>query len=291
MSEFDFRLQGSAKKGILLVHGLTGSPTEMRFVGKQLHRAGFTVYAPTLAGHCGTMDDLIATRYEDWVESLRAAIREFAQEVDEVHMAGICVGGALALYAAHLEGDLVKGVAIYSPLLNYDGWNTPLHYRWARGLRHILIRLPMVSRMSFGEAPPYCIKSERIRKAIMSNGGDSIAGTLPSFPAKSLYQNYRLNDALQRVLPAMRTPTLLIHAREDDVGHPRNALAIQKRHGGRCEIAWLEDSYHMIHVDQERHKVAALTAEFFGVPEQEAMILPTIDPAAIAAAMQEAAHG
>ena len=52
------------------------------------------------------------------------------------------------------------------------------------------------------------------------------------------------------------------------------AEAIQKLHGGRCEIGWLEDSYHMIHVDQERHKVAHMTADFFGAPHVAAAVVP-----------------
>jgi carboxylesterase len=61
----------------------------------------------------------------------------------------------------------------------------------------------------------------------------------------------------------MQTPTLLIHAKEDDVSHPRNAERIQRLHGGQCEVVLLDNSYHMLHIDQERHKVADLTADFF----------------------------
>ena len=267
MSNYDFHMQGSRRKGVLLIHGLTGSPSEMRFVGKQLHRAGFTVYAPTLAGHCGTKADLLVTTFEDWVESVRVAIRQFVLEVEEVYLAGICVGGAIGLYAAADEPS-VKGVAIYSPLLKYDGWNTPFYYNLGPSGIPIVRHIPLLNKMSFGESAPYGLKSERIRNAIIGKG-DGIEGTLDRFPLISLYENIRLNNALCLRLPDIYIPTLLIHAREDDVCHPRNAIAVKKLHGGPCEIAWLEDSYHMIHVDQERHKVAQMTAEFFGLPEME----------------------
>ena len=265
-----FYMQGTNGKAVILVHGLTGAPAEMKFVGKQLNRAGFSVYAPTLAGHCVDIPTLVATRYEDWTLSLAKAIDDTAAKYNEIYMAGICVGGALALYAAHQDtaqhSGRVKGVAIYSPLFNYDGWNTPFYYKWApRGIP-LMMRIPFIRDITFGEAPPYGIKSDRVRKAVMG-GGEGIAGTLPCFPAKSLYQNYRLNDALKKALPSIHIPTLLIHAKEDDVGHPRNATRMHALHGGPCELVWLEDSYHLIHVDQERHKVAKLTAEFFGVKD------------------------
>ena len=57
MKDYSFYWEGTSGKGVLLVHGLTGGPAEMQFIGQQLHKRGFTVYAPTLPrhvskGHC-----------------------------------------------------------------------------------------------------------------------------------------------------------------------------------------------------------------------------------------------
>ena len=52
--------------GFLLIHGLGGTPMEMRFVAQGLARAGYTVHVPQLAGHCGTVDELKATGWQDW---------------------------------------------------------------------------------------------------------------------------------------------------------------------------------------------------------------------------------
>ncbi len=265
MKDHSFFLEGTNGKGVLLVHGLTGAPAEMKFVAKRLHEAGYTIYAPTLAGHGQDERTLLATRYEDWVESLRAALDRFGPEVKEIHAAGICVGGGLALYLAHLEPMRMKRVVIYSAALDYDGWAAPLYYKLGRLGIPLVSRLPVLRNMiRFNETEPFGIKSERLRKVMMSAGG--IEGTLPHFPLRSLDQNYRLNRRLKRVLPQMRTPTLLIHAREDDVSHPRNAYRIQALHGGECDVVMLEDSYHMLHVDQERRHVADLTARFFEAP-------------------------
>ncbi|MDE3016607.1 MAG: alpha/beta fold hydrolase [Pseudomonadota bacterium] len=264
--DYSFYLEGTRNKGVLLVHGLTGSPAEMKFIGKQLHRKGFTVYAPTLAGHGSNEVALKATRYEDWTAGLQTALRYFRKQVPEVHTAGICVGGALALYLAYLEPEAVSKVAIYAPALDYDGWNQPKWSRAARVMREALIRIPSVRHAHFKEMYPFGIKSDRIRSALV-NDEEGIEGTLPNFPAVALYENYRLNHVLKNALPGITTPTLIIHAREDDVSHPRNSFAIQKRHGGVCDVVLLEDSYHMIHVDQERHKVADLTASFFGISQ------------------------
>ena len=43
-----FYLEGSRRIGILLVHGFTGSPSEMRLLGEYLNQKQYTVYAPLL---------------------------------------------------------------------------------------------------------------------------------------------------------------------------------------------------------------------------------------------------
>lgn len=263
MKDYSFYLQGSEERGVLLVHGLTGTPSEMRFVGKHLNKTGFTVYAPTLAGHCLDEEALLKTTYEDWLESLRQALYYFKTKVNTVSAAGICVGGALALYLAHQEKDQIDKVAIYAPAFDYDGWNQPIWSLYARRFKDILIHIPSVRNARFQETYPFGIKDDRVRKFIVENPAN-LEGALPHFPAQSLYQNYRLNDVLKKELSKIRIPTLLIHAKDDDVSHPRNSHFIKSRHGGLCELVLLDDCYHMIHVDRERHKVAELTGQFFG---------------------------
>lgn len=262
MTDHGFCLEGTSGKGVLLVHGLTGAPAEMKFVARHLHRLGFTVHAPMLAGHCHDEKALLATTFETWLDGLREALAALGRQVDEIHAAGICVGGGLALYLAHLEPDLLRSVVIYSATLAYDGWATPRYYALAPLGVPIVSRMPLMRNIGFAERSPYGIKSERLRHAVVGDGADP-GGALSRFPLRALNQNYRLNRALRKALPSIATPTLLIHAREDDVSSPRNAREIQKLHGGACDVVMLEDSYHMLHVDQERRKVAALTADFF----------------------------
>src|SRR5881227_239502 len=88
------------RSGVLLVHGLTGTPTEMRFVARGLHQAGFTVQAVQLAGHCGSAQDLIATGWRDWYRSVEMAALELREEVDHLFVAGLSMGAVLALKLA-----------------------------------------------------------------------------------------------------------------------------------------------------------------------------------------------
>ncbi len=62
--------------GILLIHGFTGSPPEMRLVGDYLHVAGLTVSAPLLPGHGTAIEDMNRVRWQDWAEHVEAAYQE-----------------------------------------------------------------------------------------------------------------------------------------------------------------------------------------------------------------------
>ena len=52
------RNDAQSKVGVLLVHGLTGTPAEMKHFGKVIARRGVTVACHELAGHCASIDDL-----------------------------------------------------------------------------------------------------------------------------------------------------------------------------------------------------------------------------------------
>ena len=253
--------QGTNGKGVLLIHGVTGSPVEMKYIAKRLHRAGFTVYVPLLAGHGVDVATLRATRWKDWYRTVREAADWLSERVDTAYVAGVCVGGLMGLRLAH-ENPKIKAAAVYSPLLVYDGWNAPYHYRLGRFTVRVAVRLGFSRWISLKERAPFGIKSDRIRR-LLAESEDGIRGTLPAFPVDTLHQNYKLFDVVKRVLPEIRTPTLLVHARQDDLSSPRNALYIKERIGGPCQIEWLENSYHMVHVDQEHVYVADRTRAFF----------------------------
>ena len=63
------------KIGCLLLHGFTGSPLHMRFLGEKLRDAGYTVYAPLLPGHGTSVEDMAKYGWKDWLEAARGRPR------------------------------------------------------------------------------------------------------------------------------------------------------------------------------------------------------------------------
>ncbi len=259
----EFQFEGG-RDGVLLIHGLTGTPTEMRMVGKGLNRAGFTVVGVRLAGHCGTEEDLLATTWEDWYASVEAAAEELRGRVDRVFVAGLSMGALLALRLAAIRPEWVDGVGVFGATFRYDGWSIP----WTGKLSFLL---PMFKRLGIGrnrsfiEQPPYGIRDERLRAQVSAAmfSGDSEAAGLPGNPWHALAEMVKLSREVRRRLPDVVAPCFVAHAADDDVASVANADLVARRVRGPIEMLLLGDSYHMITIDRERRMLIERTADFF----------------------------
>src|SRR5262245_45210220 len=111
--------------GFLLIHGLGGTPVEMRFVGIGLARAGYTVSCPQLAGHCGSFEDLRATGWQDWYATARDAHARLRETCNKIIVGGLSMGAILALHMAAEQPEDVHGTVLFAPTLKLDGWGVP----------------------------------------------------------------------------------------------------------------------------------------------------------------------
>jgi carboxylesterase len=259
----EFHLRGG-RSGVLLIHGLTGTPTEMRFVGNGLHRAGFSVLGMQLAGHCGDEADLLATGWRDWHASVLTAAARLREDVDHLFVAGLSMGAILALKLAIDHPDHVDGLGLYGTTFFHDGWATP-------PIGRLAFLLPLVTALGFGrqrvsaEVEPYGIKDERIRKRIVGAmlSGDSQAAGLAGFPWPALAEFQRLSRHVRNRIGRVRVPCFVAHSSNDDVAGLRNVRVIERGVRAPVETLLLGNSYHMVTVDQERATVIERSAAFF----------------------------
>ena len=263
IQQTDFFFEGG-RSGVLLIHGLTGTPMEMRLLGKGLNRAGFTVHGMQLAGHCGSVEDLLATGWRDWYASVEQAADELLGKVDHLFVAGLSMGALLALKLAADRPRQVAGVGVYGATFRYDGWSIP----W---LARLSFMLPLLKKLgigrhrSFMEQPPYGIRDERLRAQVSTAmlGGDSAAAGLPGNPWYSLAEMYGLAAGVRRQLSQVSAPCLVAHASEDDVASVKNAELVMRGVSAPTELLLLKDSYHMITIDKERRTLIERSAAFF----------------------------
>ena len=239
--------------GFLLVHGLGGTPVELRFVAEGLARAGHTVHCCQLAGHCSTPAELKASTRKQWYASVEAAHDRLRRHCDIVIVGGLSMGAILALHLADRRPDQVDGLLLLAPTLRLDGWSMP----WYGFMLRCLWYFPRSIDLELTEREPYGIKDERIRAFVVNSmrSGDAEAAGVFSTPAHSFAQFNHLVAAIWPRLGRIRTPALIVHPRNDDMASLANAHELQRRLGGLVELIVLDDSYHIVTLDRQRHIV------------------------------------
>ena len=253
---------GTGEVGVLLIHGLTGTPTELRRVAQGLARDGTcTVYVPTLAGHCGDNSDLQATGWRDWYEGVRKTFTGIRQRHRQVFVGGLSMGAVMSMYLASEHPGQVTGLLMYSTTLRYDGWSiNKLAF-----MTPLLMKIPFgVHLCSFAEKPPYGIKNQRLRAVVerqMKAGESSNAGLL-TMQGITVRELHRMNAVVKKRMPSITTPALVVHSIEDDITSRWNADYVERHLGGPVTKVLLDNCYHMITVDLQYRRVIELSAAF-----------------------------
>ncbi len=253
---------GTGEVGVLLIHGLTGTPTELRRVAQGLAKDGTcTVYVPTLAGHCGDNSDLQATGWLDWYEGVRKTFAGIRQRHQQVFVGGLSMGAVMSMYLASEHPGQVAGLLMYSTTLRYDGWSiNKLAF-----MTPLLMKIPFgVHLCSFEEKPPYGIKNQRLRAIVerqMKAGESSNAGLL-TMEGITVRELHRMNAVVKKRMPSITTKALVLHSIEDDITSRWNADYVERHLGGPVTKVLLDNCYHKITDDLQYRRVIELSDAF-----------------------------
>jgi carboxylesterase len=245
--------------GILLVHGLGGTPVELRYVAQALARDGHTVHCCQLSGHCASMDDLRRSTWHDWYGSVETAHDSLRRHCHTIIAGGLSMGAILALHLARQRKGEIAGLTLFAPCLRLDGWPMP----WYSFLLRYLRLHPLAINVDIPERQPYGIKDERIRTFVLSGmlGNGAEAGAF-STPLRAFAQFFALGAVVRREICEIDVPTLIMHPRQDDMANLGNALEIQRKLRGPVETLVLDDCYHLVTLDRQRDVVINRSLEF-----------------------------
>ena len=108
--------QKAYRRGVLLTHGLTGSPYSMRHLAAFFQQNGFRVMVVLLPGHGTQPGDLLEVTWQEWAKTVAYGAYKLADEVDEIYLAGYSIGGALSVYQS-LRDSRVCGLFLFSPAI------------------------------------------------------------------------------------------------------------------------------------------------------------------------------
>lgn len=236
---------------------MTGSPFEMKKLGKSLFEADFDVFCYCLPGHGTSPISIKTVRWEDWYSDSTLHYRELTKEYDEVYLGGLCMGAVLALAIAS-EYREVKGILSLSTTLFLDGWTIPWYnFLMPLGL-HSIIRY----YYSFPEREPYGLKNEALRKKIAAlQKRNTVA--LDNYPMSCIYELLKLSRYTQKNMFKVKAPILLMHAKEDDLTSPKSAEFVYKNVGSSIrKYIELKNSYHLVVIDNEKDFVFEKSIDF-----------------------------
>jgi len=151
---------------VLLLHGFTGSPSSLRPWAESLHDNGCTVSVPRLPGHGTTWQELNATPWQEWYDEAARGLRQLRDDCETVFLAGLSMGGCLALRLAELRGEDIAGLLLVNPAVATNDRRllaTPVLKRLVRSAKGITgdIRKPGVVEDGYDRVPLHALDSMR----------------------------------------------------------------------------------------------------------------------------------
>jgi carboxylesterase len=235
-----FDLPGSGPAAALCLHGLTGTPYEVRPLGEALSRAGIRSVGPALPGHNATPRELAELRYEAWLEAAREQLGELRQRHDTVFVVGLSMGGLLTLALAS-EGPLPGAVVVGTPLRlrRRIAWLVPL-------LRHLV---PFPRKRGGADIRDAAARRRHPSYSVM--------------PLAAVHQLQRLQRHVRPALGRVRAPLLVAHGAHDATADPADSREIFERvASSEREHLLLEASSHVVPVDRDGARLAEAVAAF-----------------------------
>lgn len=120
----------SGETGVLLIHGFTATPFEMKQLAEFLSAYGISVYIARLPGHGSLVENINKLSFVDMYESLKYGYFTLKNSCKKVFVVGQSMGGLLAgELAAFNETDgivmlspafkIISGKAVFAPFLKY----------------------------------------------------------------------------------------------------------------------------------------------------------------------------
>lgn len=224
----------AAATGLLAIHGFTGSPASMTPMARRANEAGHPVSVPRLPGHGTTVAEMAGTRYADWVGRALEAHDALADRCERVVVAGLSMGGAIAIDIAS-QRPVAGLVTVNAAVLDREG----VLVRLTGLLRPLLDRTGLAVPRQLAELPPNDIARPDAREVAYDKvpvaAGMSLTDQMPR---------------LRAALPRITCPAVVAWSPQDHSVPPENSATILELLGSQdVTTLVMERSYHVATLD------------------------------------------
>lgn len=225
--------------GVVVLHGITGTPASVGRLSKAFADAGFTVEAPLLPGHGSVPGDLARVGWDQWTAAVDEEYRRLSDRCGRVVVAGLSMGATLACWLAARHPE-VAGVVCINPYVQppAESFLALLRDWLANGVDMLPAIGADIARPGTSE-PSY--------------------EQLPVAPMLSLLEAVgRLEPDLERIA----CPLLLFTSRADHVVPPASSDLLAERVSGPVERVFLERSFHVATLDYDAEEIERRAVAF-----------------------------
>jgi carboxylesterase len=228
----------NARIGVAICHGFTGSPLSVLPWAQHLAAQGYAVTVPLLPGHGTDWRQLAATRWNEWYSSFETAYLDLAERTETCFVAGLSMGGAIALLTASRHP--VAGVSVVNPGLSfYDR------------------RIRVIGVLKYFQKTTIPIQEEQATAAVTEDGDYSRT------PLAAVHELKKLFGAAIRGLTRITAPVQVFKSRTDTVVPPTSLAVLRLRLGDHlAEVVSLASSGHVATLDVDAPEIFAKSTAF-----------------------------
>ena len=245
------------KKAVLLFHGLTGSPFEMKKYGEFLFKNGYDVFCYSFPGHGERISEIETVTWQDWCEFAQEKYNNLRNKYNQFFVSGLCLGAAMAVYLAEHNKD-ITGIVALSTTLFLDGFCIPCTISLLPFALSTIVRF----YYTFPEDDCFGIKNERTRKSLAKITAKADIG-MDNYPLNCVGGLLKLSKNVRKNLKSVSCPVLCIHSKYDNLSSPKSAqVVIDGISSSIKEYVELNDSYHMVLYDNEKEFVMNTVKDF-----------------------------
>ena len=259
-SGIDFELLHSETKtdrAVLLFHGLTGSPFEMKKYGDFLFKNGYDVFCYSFPGHGDRINEIETVTWQDWCNFAQNKYDALRKNYNKFFVSGLCLGASMAVYLGEHNKDLT-GIVALSTTLFLDGFCIP----WTISLLPFALSTIIRFYYTFPEDDCFGVKNERTRKSLAKITAKANVG-MDNYPLNCVDGLLKLSKNVRKNLKNVECPILCIHSKYDNLSSTKGAKVVLNGVSSSIKkYIELNDSYHMVLYDNEKEFVMNSVKEF-----------------------------
>jgi carboxylesterase len=232
--------KGTNGKVVLLLHGYTGSPHDMSFLGHKLNKEGYSVFIPRLPGHGTNETDFLNSSWKDWLRTCVESYINLKNDYESVYIVGLSMGGLLTLLVASKFNP--EKIVLAAPAIEVS--NKML--KFTPFLKLFVKKLQRKNIVNYEDENVQKLNESYWQYDYIEKAADL----------------YKLKKMAKKELPNINSKTLVILSKKDAAVPMKAKKTLERNINSEIEFKILEKSAHVVVNDVERKEVAEVIIEF-----------------------------